>query len=157
MTEGHEQRERSNRMESERDEELRAPAIQTPAIQLDGHQQEGLAALGQRMVGERRFRDGARAFVVLIAADPGNGFYHRAHGVCCEALGLYDFALDSLDRALAIDPGDAYALACRASIHLRRGDRRAAECDLRAAEATLGARDALLRARVAEMIRRLAA
>lgn len=142
---------------SERDEELRPPAIDAPAIHLDTHQQQGLAALGQRMVGERRFRDGARAFVVLIAADPANGFYHRAHGVCCEALGLYDFAVDSLDRALMIDPRDAYSLGCRASIHLRRGDRSAAERDLRAAEAALGDRDVQLRDRVAEMIRRLAA
>jgi tetratricopeptide (TPR) repeat protein len=144
-------------MQLERNEELRAPAIDAPVIDLDALQQEGLAALGQRMVGERRFRDGARAFVVLIAADPGNGFYHRAHGVCCEALGVYDFALESLDRAIAIDPRDAYAQACRASIRLRQGDRRGAEQDLRAAEACLDERDVQLRQRVSEMIDRLAA
>lgn len=128
-----------------------------PLIELDESEQHDFVLLGERLLGEGRYDDAARAFHILLAADPSNGFYHRALGVCCEALGLFDNAKMALDSAITIDDKDSYARACRASILLRNGDAQGAAEDLRNAQMHLTERDVALKQRIDAMLSRLAA
>jgi Flp pilus assembly protein TadD len=93
---------------------------------------------GKALIAKRRFADAARIFELLVLAVSDNGFFNRCFGICCEELDRLEEAAAALDRALAADPSDTFALLARASVRLRRGDRNGAAQDAHAAVDAVG-------------------
>ncbi len=123
-------------------------ALVDSRLSLDPAQRTHLTEVGKRLVASRRFEDAALVFRLLIASDPGQAFYHRAYGICCEQLDCLAEAGESLDRALQQDPEDVFARVGRAAVRMRTGDTRGALEDLQAADRVAPPAAQSLRARI---------
>lgn len=108
--------------------------VQAMELSLSENEMSAICALGERLVGEGRYADAAKAFELLLAFEPTDAYFNRAHGVCCERAGLLDEARPSLDRALEANGNDVYARVARAAVALRRGELDQARSDLAAAQ-----------------------
>ena len=107
------------------------------AVQLPAGSMSYLAALGTQMIGLGLFAEAIRFFQLLVTAEAGNGFYNRCLGICCEQLDRLSEAAAALDRAIAADPADEFALLTRAGVRLRCGDRAGALLDVTAAASAI--------------------
>ncbi len=107
-----------------------------PLLTLGQKERDTLSALGDRLLDENRFAEALHVYRILLAAEKNNAFYYRAYGVCCEQTDRVDEATEALERAIQLDPQDAYALTARAGIRLREGDKAGALQDLETAQAT---------------------
>ncbi|UCF34306.1 MAG: tetratricopeptide repeat protein [Phycisphaerales bacterium] len=115
-----------------------------PLLTLDDEQRQLLSVLGDRLLAENKFEEARSVYEVLLASDRKNPFYNRAFGICCEQTNRMEEAKEALDRAINLDPQDAYAFTGRAAIRLREGDKEGALQDLQAAQATpVGQKDPL--------------
>lgn len=128
-----------------------------PIFTLGGEEQSLFVTMGTQLIGEGRFEEAAHVFELLLYVDENNSFYCRAYGICCERCGQLDAARQSLDRAISLDPKDAYALATRASLRIVGGDKTGAMQDLQAAQAVLDSNDVALGRRIEALLRSAAA
>ena len=68
-----------------------------------------------------RYEEALGAWNLLLSRDSSNAYFYGERGVCKFHL-RYKSALDDLDRAVELEPDDAYHLACRAYIKDKLGD-----------------------------------
>ena len=125
-------------------------------LELTLDEQAVIVQFGNRLVAENRFAEAANVFELLRAIDPGQAFYHRTFGICCERTNRLDEGLAALDQALGLDPGDVFALTARAAIRMRTGDRAGAAQDLQAAQVAIGADQTLLSEQISVMLKAVA-
>lgn len=122
-------------------------------VPLSGGQYAAALVQAERLVGLNQFGQAALLYRILILADPSKPAPHRSLGICLERLNRLAEAADSLNRALALDPGDARALLARAGLRARNGNRGGARADAEAALPLVPAANAALRRRAQILIR----
>ncbi len=115
----------------------------------DARRTMGLCA--QMLVGLSRFDLAAVLYGLMIERDAQDAFAYRALGICLERLDQPEQARAALDRALELDPDDAYARVTRAAVRLAGHDRAGARGDLDRVMGQLGS----LPAQLAERARSL--
>lgn len=126
------------------------------AVHFNEQERRTVGLCAQALVGMSRFDLAAVLYGLMIESNPQDACAYRALGICFERLDQPEQARAALDRALELDPDDAYARVTRAAVRLAGRDRDGAREDLSRVMGQLGALPAQLAGRARSLHEALA-